>query len=422
MAHAENVQRVRIYLSRDDQWEGSPLYLALLEELRRAGATGATALQGLAGFGPGHRVRPALGDRVEQRQPVVIEWVDRAERVGRLLPLLDDLIGDALVTIEEIPVYRAILRARGPFGGDRSVGDLMRSPAPVIAADAPLTAAVALFVDEGLGALPVVDGADRLVGLITTEDLAWRAGLRLRPTLLAHLSPAEREAALSPLAGRAAREVMSAEPRSVSSSTAIPQALVTMVEWGYPQIPVIDRDGRVFGLLGQEQVLREVAAQAVASPEGSVRDAEPPPAVRLVMQTATARVVVSQRLSLALAQLLATPGHHLLVVDAANRLVGALTASSTLRGLAPDERQIFLAALQQERPPPAAALPGNDRGLAGVVEQSLPTIGPEASVLDAARVLTGADAELLAVVDDERQLLGIIARGGLIRALMQQSE
>ena len=62
MASNEPVQRVRIYLNERDLAAGQPTYLAALERLRREGATGATALRGIAGFGAGHRIRISGAD------------------------------------------------------------------------------------------------------------------------------------------------------------------------------------------------------------------------------------------------------------------------------------------------------------------------------------------------------------------------
>jgi CBS domain-containing protein len=421
MPAADSVQRVRIYLSRDDRWEGGPRYLAILEELRRSGATGATALQGLAGFGPGQRSRLAAPARPDQHQPVVIEWVERAERVARLLPLLDSLLGDALVTVEDVPIYRAMLRARGPFAADNTVGDAMRSPAPYIPADAPLSAAIAAMAEGRIATLPVADAAGRLAGLITAQELAWRAGLRLPLELLGALAPAERDAALAPLLGRAAHEVMNVEPRSVSPSTSLPQALVTMVEWGYAQVPVVDREGALLGLLGDDDVLRAAVEQTPAE-SPAVRDAEPPVTVGLVMQTVVAHVRAEQRLGQALPQLIVAPGQPLLALDAAGRLAGALDLAAALDALAADERAALLAALQRPQATPAAPLPDSDIGLAELIAPDLPTIGPEATLLAAARRLLELGAERLAVVAADGVLLGIIARGGLVRALMQQSD
>src|SRR5881275_253058 len=123
MAGTELIQRVRIYLNERDQSDGRPLYLVALERLRREGSTGATVLRGIAGFGAGSRLR-TTGIADFTPAPIVIEWVDRAERVARVLPALDDLLPNALITIEDLRAYRAVLRVGGPFA-DRTVGQVM---------------------------------------------------------------------------------------------------------------------------------------------------------------------------------------------------------------------------------------------------------------------------------------------------------
>jgi PII-like signaling protein len=57
MTSSETIKRVRIYLNERDQASGQPLYLAALERLQREGATGATVLRGIAGFGAGRSDR-----------------------------------------------------------------------------------------------------------------------------------------------------------------------------------------------------------------------------------------------------------------------------------------------------------------------------------------------------------------------------
>jgi CBS domain-containing protein len=421
MPPADSVQRVRIYLSRDDQWEGGARYLAILEQLRRSGASGATVLQGLAGFGPGQRSRPSAPDRPDQHAPVVVEWVDRVERVARLLPLLDALVADALVTVEDIPIYRAMLRPQGPFAADNTVGDVMRQPAPAILADAPLSAAIALMRERQLGTLPVTNGAGQLVGLITPQELAWRAGLRLPLALLDRLTPAERDAILAPLLGRDAQAIMNIEPRSVSASTSLPQALVTMVEWGYTQVAIVDRQGVLLGLLGEDDVLRAAVEQPGTDDGAAVRDAEPPVTVALVMQRVLAQGGAGQRLAQALPQLLAAPEQDLLVLDDEGRLAGALTAAAALDALPAEGRAAFLAAIQRQQMSMGGA-PAGDLTLAQLLDPATPTIGAGATLREAARRLLELGVERLAVVAADRSLLGIIARGGLVRALMQQSD
>jgi PII-like signaling protein/predicted transcriptional regulator len=243
------VQRVRIYLSQADHWEDRPRYLALLAALQRAGASGASALSGLAGFGPEARVRPVPG-AADSRRPVVVEWIDRAERIEQLLPLVDDLIGNALVTREPIGVYRASLRARGPFAADLTVGDLMHAPAAMLQPSDSLGAALEALLAGNLSLLPIRDAAGRFVGMLTEQDLAWRAELRLPLRLIPLLTSAERDALMAPLIGRTIAEILGDEVRSVSPVTTVPQALIAMVEWGYAQVPVVDHDAHAGRLAG----------------------------------------------------------------------------------------------------------------------------------------------------------------------------
>jgi Uncharacterized conserved protein len=141
MTAGEPLQRVRIYLSERDSAYGQPLYLVALDRLRREGASGATVLRGIAGFGSGHRLRTAGIADFSQQTPVVIEWLDRAERVARVLPTLDEMLGDALITIEDIKAYRAALRSSGPFGS-RSVADAVHDEIAIIPPDMLLAEAI----------------------------------------------------------------------------------------------------------------------------------------------------------------------------------------------------------------------------------------------------------------------------------------
>ncbi|EFO78961.1 CBS domain-containing protein [Oscillochloris trichoides DG-6] len=419
MPTPEIAQRVRIYLSQDDAWEGRPRYIAILDHLRTIGATGATVLQGLAGFGPGQRVRPGKIERPDQHQSVVVEWIDRRDRVARLLPLIDELLTQSLVTIEDVPIYRAVLRDSGPLKGDRTVGDVMRKPAPTAASEANVSTALALLIKHRLSALPISDEEGRLVGLLSEQELAWRLGLRLPLNLFGHLTPDERDTLVAPRINRPLREVMSAEPRSVSIFTSLPQALVTMVEWGYPHVPVVDREGKVVGIIGQEDVLRVVVEQEPPA-SSNVTAAEPPTTVAMVMQTLTPQLSLGQTLGLALEQLVAKPSRRILITDSAGTLRGTLDLGGVLPQLNTEVRAALMAALHT--PQPGAFKLSPQQPIDAFVQPDPPTVRPEMPISQAAQRLLELGHESLPVVDSEQRLLGIIARGGLVRAILQQSE
>lgn len=109
MENQPDAKLVRIFIGESDIYEGRPLYQAIIEVLRREGLAGATVLRGIAGFGKSSRMHVAHVLRLSEDLPIVIECVDSAEKIESILPVLDAMIGDGLVTLEkvEVRVYRA---------------------------------------------------------------------------------------------------------------------------------------------------------------------------------------------------------------------------------------------------------------------------------------------------------------------------
>jgi PII-like signaling protein len=100
---------LRIFIGESDVHEGRPMYEAVVEKLRTEGMAGATVLRGIEGFGKSSTLHTAHILRLSDDLPIVIECVDTAERIETVLPVLDEMIGDGLVTLEtvEVRIYRA---------------------------------------------------------------------------------------------------------------------------------------------------------------------------------------------------------------------------------------------------------------------------------------------------------------------------
>jgi len=108
MSTIEDGRLLRIFVGESDVHDGRPLYEAIIELLRREGIAGATVLRGIAGFGRSSVVHSSKLLRMSVDLPIVIEAVDTAERIGSVMPVLDELIDEGLVTLErvEVRVYR----------------------------------------------------------------------------------------------------------------------------------------------------------------------------------------------------------------------------------------------------------------------------------------------------------------------------
>ena len=100
---------LRIYIGELDKWHHQPLYEAIVLKARELGLAGATVLRGPMGFGAHSRLHTAKILRLSEDLPVLIEIVDKEERISAFLPELDRMVGDGLVTLEKVHIitYRA---------------------------------------------------------------------------------------------------------------------------------------------------------------------------------------------------------------------------------------------------------------------------------------------------------------------------
>jgi PII-like signaling protein len=95
---------LRIFIGESDRWHGKPLYQAIVERVREEGLAGATVLRGIEGFGADSRLHTARILRLSEDLPVVVEIVDSAEQIERILPVLDEMVGEGMVTLERVKV------------------------------------------------------------------------------------------------------------------------------------------------------------------------------------------------------------------------------------------------------------------------------------------------------------------------------
>jgi PII-like signaling protein len=119
---------MRIFIGEADRCtdgphRGKPLYQALLNMLREHGCAGASVVQGIAGFGASARIHTGSILRLSMDLPVIVEVVDAEEKIQEVLPLMDEMIGGGLVTLEKVHVmlYRASSEPSSP--PDRSEGE-----------------------------------------------------------------------------------------------------------------------------------------------------------------------------------------------------------------------------------------------------------------------------------------------------------
>ena len=108
---------MRIHVGEADRFGDKPLHVAIVEFLRRSGIAGATVTQCEMGFGATRAIHSRMSDLTALDLPVVIECVDREDRIQSLLPELDAMIRGGLITLERAVVIAHRAHPQPPKAG-----------------------------------------------------------------------------------------------------------------------------------------------------------------------------------------------------------------------------------------------------------------------------------------------------------------
>jgi len=156
-------------------------------------------------------------------------------------------MGDALaMVLLELrglrPEDYAALHPRGPLGWRAlfRVSDLMLTgdAVPVVADGTPMREVIVEMTRKRKGITTVVDGAGRLVGVVTDGDLRR---LHLRDT---------------PIDALTAGEVATREAKTIRADDLAAKALEVMETWQVTSLVIVDEEGRPVGLIHMHDILK----------------------------------------------------------------------------------------------------------------------------------------------------------------------
>jgi PII-like signaling protein len=94
---------LRIHFGEDDKWQNKPLYEAIVMKCRELDIAGATVFRGIEGYGASTLIhkRHLL---FSSDRPIMITVIDTEEKVGKLIPILDEMLHEGLIAISEVEV------------------------------------------------------------------------------------------------------------------------------------------------------------------------------------------------------------------------------------------------------------------------------------------------------------------------------
>ncbi|HET9224742.1 MAG TPA: DUF190 domain-containing protein, partial [Roseiflexaceae bacterium] len=326
-------RQVWIFFNERDQWQHRPLFVAVVELLRREGIAGATVLRGLAGYGARSHIHIATLVELSDNLPIVVTFVDRADKVEQVLPRLTEIVQVGLISVTPAQMLVTRQRAAGPFPAHLTVADVMSRDVAQVLPDTPMEQIVTLLIDRALRSLPVVDEAGQVVGIITDGDLLARGALELSVDLQQALPLTERAAQVAALAGRPHRaaDLMTRDPITLDARTPLTQAAATMADRDLKRLPVVDERSRLVGMVSRSDLLATVAeGQRQRPAEPLVLPAGAPATVGEIMLRDVPTVHRDTTLATTIERLLDTAKRRVVVVDDAGQVVGIITDGDLL--------------------------------------------------------------------------------------------
>jgi len=99
-------QLLRVYVGESDRWQGKALYEAIVLKARGMGIAGTTVLRGIMGFGAASRIHTSKILRLSEDLPVVVEIVDSPQKIAQLLPEIESMVQEGLVTLENVRMHQ----------------------------------------------------------------------------------------------------------------------------------------------------------------------------------------------------------------------------------------------------------------------------------------------------------------------------
>jgi PII-like signaling protein len=106
MPESADALLLRIFIGESDEYDGRPLYEAIVLKAREMGLAGATVLRGPMGFGRSSRLHTTKILRLSEDLPLLIEIVDDEPKIEAFIKDLNGMMGSGLVTTEKVRVRR----------------------------------------------------------------------------------------------------------------------------------------------------------------------------------------------------------------------------------------------------------------------------------------------------------------------------
>jgi CBS domain-containing protein len=150
-----------------------------------------------------------------------------------------------------------------------NAGGIMTKEVISVGPETPVREVASLMLDRRISGVPVVDGEQRVLGIVSEGDLIRRPEIETdhAPSgwLGLFLSDEERARDFVKSHGRVAREVMTQPATCVTPETTLDEVVRLMERHRVKRLPVVD-NGKLAGLVTRADLLRALVSRKAAAP------------------------------------------------------------------------------------------------------------------------------------------------------------
>ncbi len=99
-------QMLRVHFGENDRWQGKPLQEAMIARCQELNIAEALVFRGIEGYGRNSRIRRASPWIFSSDAPLMLSAVDTEEQIGKLIPILKEMLQDGLIVRSRVEIIR----------------------------------------------------------------------------------------------------------------------------------------------------------------------------------------------------------------------------------------------------------------------------------------------------------------------------
>ncbi|RJP80823.1 MAG: CBS domain-containing protein [Desulfobacteraceae bacterium] len=416
---------IEIFTSEEARCQGKPATDEVIQYIRDLKiAARCIVTRGIAGCYESGEVATQKLEVFSFNLPVRIYIVLPAAETERVLAGLNGMMVDGIIALHDLPVVGHRTR-KAFFPRQIRVRDAMTRESKRVSVSASLRDAARLLLSSIFTGLPVVDDKEgRPVGVVTQGDLINRGGLPLRLGLLAESDAVRLESLLAGLSSRTAGEVMSTPVVTIGEDRQLSEAVDVMLTKGVKRLPVVDKEGRLSGMLSRLDIFRTVMREAPdwKSFQAQKIEVEHLRNVGDILRRDTRTVSPDTSIEEVIRMIDQNDIQRVAVVDDGGRLLGLISDRDLLVFFKQEQEGIWGLLAKVKKTFVRDDCPGDlhqcliATKAASVMTTNLITVQEEMLIEDAIRIMTEKAIKRLPVVDDQGRFRGMISRDSLLRA------